>query len=275
MTITVYTATIRLFGEWLTDHGKPATVAELTKDNVRSWLADLADERAPATVSTRFAALRRFTSWLIEEEEIIGDPMAGLRAPKVQHKPVPILDDAELTKLLKTCAGRTFDDRRDEAILRVFLDTGVRVSELCGLTVESVNLDGEVALVCGKGGKTRPVYFGVRTVRALDRYLRERRKHRYAHLPNLFLSQRGTLGVDAVRERLRIRAEQAGLPGRINPHRFRHTMAHDFLLAGGQERDLKKLAGWSSDIMLERYASSTADMRAREAARRLRRGDRV
>lgn len=68
----------------------------------------------------------------------------------------------------------------------------------------------------------------------------------------------------------------AGLDAtKIHPHRFRHTNAHDFLLAGGQERDLKRLMGWRSDTMLERYGASAADHRAREAARRLKRGDRV
>jgi len=68
----------------------------------------------------------------------------------------------------------------------------------------------------------------------------------------------------------------AGLdPAEIHPHRFRHTNAHDFLLAGGQERDLKRLMGWRSDTMLERYGASAADHRAREAAKRLRRGDRI
>lgn len=275
MTIKVYDATIRMFAEWLAEHDQPATVAELTRDHIRGWLADLSEDRAPATVATRHAAMRRFVSWLLEEGEITTDPMNNVKAPPVKQKPVPLLSDAELAALLKTCSGRTFEDRRDEAVLRVLLDAGVRVSELAGLAVDDVNLDAECAFVTGKGGKTRPIYFGVRTTRALDRYLRERRKHRYAHLPTFFLSQRGPLGVDAIRERLRLRAEQAGLPGRMNPHRFRHTFAHDFLVSGGQERDLKKLAGWSSDIMLERYGSSAADMRAREATRRLRRGDRV
>jgi integrase len=77
-------------------------------------------------------------------------------------------------------------------------------------------------------------------------------------------------------ERLKVRADMAGLdPAKIHPHRFRHTNAHDFLLAGGQERDLKRLMGWRSDTMLERYGASAADHRAREATRRLKRGDRV
>jgi integrase len=70
------------------------------------------------------------------------------------------------------------------------------------------------------------------------------------------------------------RAHLAGID-HIHPHRFRHTFAHDFLMSGGQERDLKRLAGWSSDVMLERYGASAADVPAKAAAQRLKRGDRV
>jgi site-specific recombinase XerD len=110
----------------------------------------------------------------------------------------------------------------------------------------------------------------------LDRYIRERAKHRCASSAALFIGERGRITTDGVRVRLKVRAEMAGLdPRLVHPHRFRHTNAHDFLLAGGQERDLKRLMGWRSDTMLERYGASAADHRAREAARRLRRGDRI
>ena len=71
-----------------------------------------------------------------------------------------------------------------------------------------------------------------------------------------------------------MRGAQAGIDD-LHPHRFRHTFAHDFLMSGGQERDLKRLAGWSSDVMLERYGASAADARARESTKRMKRGDRV
>jgi site-specific recombinase XerD len=274
-TIKIYAQSTRFFGEWLTNNGLPATLEQLTRDNIRQWLGHLGESHEASTVKTRFSGLRRFCGWLVAEGELDVSPMAGLSPPEPQPKPVPVLEDDELVALLKTCSGRTFEDRRDEAILRVLLDAGIRVSELIGLTVTGVDLDREMAMVTGKGNKVRPVYFGTRTVRALDRYLRERRKHRWAHLDALFIGQRGAMSTDGARERVRVRTEQAGLTDRMHPHRFRHTWAHDYLVNGGQERDLKRLAGWTSDTMLERYGSSAADMRAREATRRMRRGDRV
>jgi site-specific recombinase XerD len=272
---TIYATSVRLFGDWLVAAGRPATVDELTRGAVREWLATLVDEgKAPGTLRTRFKGLHRFCSWLVDEGEVAAHPMTGLGVPMVPDKPVPLLSDEDLTALLRACAGPRWYDRRDEAVVRFLLDTGVRVSELTGLTLVDLDLDNGMAMVLGKGRRLRPVYFAARTSRALDRWLRSRRTHRWRHLDNLFLGERGALTPDGVRDIVRVRGEAAGI-GHVHPHRFRHSFAHDFLINGGQQQDLKRLAGWSSDAMLARYGSAAADLRAREAAQRMRRGDRV
>ena len=273
-TAVIYGQSVTFFSRWLLAQGREPVIEELTRAGIREWLAQLADQHETSTVRTRYKGLHRFCSWLVSEGEIEVNPLAGLEPPVAQAKPVPVLSDEDLTRILKACNGKDFRDRRDEAVIRVLLDCGIRVSELCGLTVEAVDLDREMALVTGKGNKVRPVYFGARTARALDRYRRERSRQRHSHLDAFFLSQRGALSPDGVRELVNVRGALAGVPG-LHPHRFRHTFAHDFLINGGQERDLKRLAGWSSDAMLERYGASAADVRARQAARRLKRGDRV
>lgn len=260
---------------WLEANDLEPNLKALNRDNIQRWTGDLSQRLEDVTVAGYFAGLRRFCNWLTEEGELDVSPMKGLPLPQTTAKPVPILDDSELALLLKACAGRSFQCRRDEAFIRFLLDCGVRVSEACKLTRDNLNIRDESALVTGKGDKLRAVYFGAKTAVALDRYIRERSKHRYASEPFVFLTQRGALSGDGAREMLRTRARQAGLEGRMHPHRFRHTFAHDFLLAGGQERDLKRLAGWTSDVMLERYGQSAADVRARQASKRLRRGDRV
>lgn len=273
-TVVIYGQSVKFYSHWLEAQGRPATVDELTRPAVREWLAQLSDVNEPSTVKTRYRGLFRFCGWLVDEDELDENPMKTLSPPEPSARPVPILDDAELASLLKVCAGKDLADRRDEAVMRLLLDCGLRVSELCGLTVTGVDLDHGMALVRGKGSKVRPVYFGARTARAVDRYLRLRATHRWAHLEALLLSQRGAITPDGVRERLLVRGRQAGIED-LHPHRFRHTWAHDFLMSGGQERDLKRLAGWSSDVMLERYGASAADARARAAAQRMKRGDRV
>jgi site-specific recombinase XerD len=273
-TIVLYGQSVTFFSRWLESQGRTATLDELNRAAIREWLATLADVHSPGTVRTRHKGLSRFCRWLVAEDEITDNPMATLSPPMPKDKPVPVLTDDELTRLLKACQGKTLADRRDEAAVRMLLDCGLRVSELCGLTVDGLDLDGGMALVTGKGNKVRPVYFGARTTRSLDRYLRTRSGSRWAHLSALFLTQRGPMSPDGVRERLKVRAAMAGLAD-LNPHRFRHTWAHDFMMAGGGERDLKRLAGWSSDAMLERYGSSAADARAKAATQRMKRGDRV
>ena len=273
-TVVLYNQAIRFYSAWLVQRGRPATLDELTRSAIREWLGNLSDRHQASTVGTRHRSLHRFCLWLVDEGELDTDPMRGLSLPRVTEKPIPVLSDLELAALLQTVNGKTFADRRDEVIFRVLLDCGLKVSELANLTVADVDLDQEMALVAGKGREVRPVYFGSRTIRSLDRYLRERRRHRHASSPALLLSQRGPMSPDGIRDVLAKRGRQAGIE-HLHPHRFRHSWAHDFLVAGGQERDLKRLAGWSSDVMLERYGSSGADMRAREAAKRMKRGDRV
>ena len=146
---------------------------------------------------------------LVDEEELDAHPMKTLSPPEPKAKPVPVLTGDDLAALLKTCAGKDFAQRRDEAIFRLLLDCGLRVSELCGLTVESVDLDNGMALVRGKGRKVRPVYSGARTTRAIDRYLRARNPHCWAHLDALFLTQRGVMTPDGARERVRARGNEA------------------------------------------------------------------
>ena len=273
-TVVIYGQSITFFSRWLEAQGRAATLEELTRAAIREWLAQLADVNEAATIKTRYRGLFRFCGWLVDEGEIEAHPMKTLSPPQPKMKPVPILSDTDLAALLKACQGREFHNRSDEAMIRLLLDCGLRVSELCGLTVEGVDLDNGMTLVRGKGNKLRPVYFGARTARAVDRYLRMRSSHRWAHLDNLLLTQRGGLSPDGVRERMNVLAAKAGLD-HLHPHQFRHTFAHDFLINGGQERDLKRLAGWSSDVMLERYGASAADVRAKAAAQRMKRGDRV
>jgi site-specific recombinase XerD len=246
----------------------------LTRGGIEDFLADQLSRHRATTAAGRYRNLQQFYRWAVEEELVEVSPMAGLRPPTVPESSVPVLDEAAISQLLGTMTGRGFEDRRDTAIVRLFLDTGMRLSEVAGLQLADVDLDTDVALVLGKGHRPRACPFGDKTGQAIERYLRERSKHSLAKRPELWVGARGVLTGNGITQMLRRRAKQAGI-AHLHPHMFRHTFAHRWLSEGGQEQDLMRLAGWRSREMLSRYGASAADARARDAHRRLGLGERV
>ncbi|WP_231584636.1 tyrosine-type recombinase/integrase [Mycobacterium haemophilum] len=271
-TIKSYGDGVRAFIRWCTDHGhSPA----LERDLVKGFVADLLESGAePSTARARQLGVRRFSAWLEEEGEVDADPLLGLKAPKLDSKVTESLTETELRRLIKACVGKEFRDRRDEAIVRLMAETGMRAGELCGLTVADVDLTRGLATVRrGKGAKGRITPFGPQTARAIDRYLRARRTHRLADSEALWLGDRGkNLEYYGLHSALKYRAQLAGLTG-FHPHLLRHTAASRWLAAGGSEGGLMAVAGWSTRDMIDRYTKATAAERAAAEARGLNLGE--
>lgn len=269
-TISTYSTAVTQLGRFLEARGMPTDPEAIHREHVEAFITDLLTRWKPATAHNRYRGCQAFFGWLVEEGEIRESPMARMKPPRLPETPPPVLREPELRRLLDVCErDKSFEGRRDEAILRVFMDTGARRGEVLGLRLEDVNLDAQTLTVTGKGSRVRRVGMGAQTVRALDRYLRARTKHPAATLPNLWLGRKGPLRESGMAELVRDRGYQAGIPGRLHPHLFRHAYAHSMLAAGMQESDLMAQAGWKSREMLTRYAASTRSERAVAAAKTL------
>jgi integrase/recombinase XerD len=271
-TVKVYGDGVRRFLVWTKDSNRPAV---LDRPTVTAFVADLLEKGAePSTARSRLLALRRFSTWLVEEGEATKDELVGARPPKLDVKVVDPLSEGELKALIAACSGPALMDRRDEAIVRFMLETGARAGEVVGLTVADIDLSHGTALVRrGKGGKGRVVPFGPHTGRAMDRYIRLRRGHRLSASPELWLGDRGKeFSYDGLYKALKARANDADIAG-FRPHRLRHTAAHRWLAAGGSEGGLMAVAGWTRPDMLLRYTQARASERAATEARTLNLGD--
>jgi site-specific recombinase XerD len=277
-TVKSYSDGVRFYLDWCRREGAPP----LDRASLRAWVAGLLDAGAePTTARARQLAVRRFASWLFEEGEIREDPFIGVKPPKLDAKIVEPLTDEELRRLLRACApprGATALDtlrhRRDEAILRLMLESGLRAGEVVAMQLDDIDLvAGTVTVRRGKGGKGRVVPIGPNAALAVDRYRRLRAGHRLAASDDLWLGDRGKrFGYDGLRRSLSHRALAAGVVG-FHPHRMRHTAAHRWLAAGGSEGGLMAVAGWSRPDMLMRYTQARAAARAADEARRLNLGD--
>jgi site-specific recombinase XerD len=228
-TIRTYTEAVR----WFAAARLPGRVSwqQVGRQDIQQWMAWLLGRYSSAYASNQYRALQQFFKWLAAEDEL-PDPMAGLRPPRVTGKLVPVFTHEELTRLEQACAGRSFAQRRDTAIIAVLRATGIRLAELAGLRYDpgdprrsDVDLWQREITVRGKGGQPRIVKIGHQAALSLDRYLRARSRHAQAWRPQLWLgvNNREPLTAAGIYQMIARRGRQCGV--HLYPHRFRHLLS--------------------------------------------------
>ncbi|MBP2473177.1 site-specific recombinase XerD [Crossiella equi] len=249
----------------------------VTKAHIEAFQAWMIETRSGATALNKHKGLQQFFKWLLlDEEDIDRSPMERVKQPQTRKKLIPVIRDDETKKVLGTCKGKDFVQLRDEALIRLYYNTGARLSEVGNLLLDDIDMDTDSAHYHGKGNKDRRVRFGPKTARALSRYLRARAKHKAAELPDLWLADRGIrrLAPNGIKIMIKRRGLAAGLSG-VHAHRWRHNFAHEWKRAGGDTGDLMLLLGWTSEDMPRHYGASAASERAQETQLRMGIGEHV
>ena len=246
-TVAGYGNDLRAFARFLAAHGKTEASA-VTRDDI---VAFLADERAKgfkgSTRLRRTAAIRELFRHLVARRLVSRDPTELLDSPKRSLVLPRVLSEAEVFAMLDAVKGDDPRELRDRAMLETLYGSGLRVSELCGLTLADVVSDGELLRVVGKGAKERVVPIGAAAGRALAAYC-DRARAAFAHdlgETHLFLTRLGRpFTRQGVFKVIRQRAAAVGIaPERISPHVLRHCFASHLLEHGADIRAIQEMLG--------------------------------
>ena len=258
-TVAAYRGDLLAFVGWAERAGA-SEVSRLDRSLVRRYVVHLSSSGAsPATSARKLAALRRYAGWLLAQGLIAADPTAGVSTPKVRSKLPSLLTGSEADRLVEQPlrdvvgddAGRAAVAWRDAAVLELLYATGIRVSELCGMTLDSVTMDALSVRVVGKGNRERVVPFHERCWAALADWL-ERGRPVLAGSDGqgwLFLNVRG--GPMGVRDVRRVVDRYSERP--IHPHTLRHSYATHLLDGGADLRVVQELLGHSSVTSTQIY----------------------
>jgi len=277
-TVRAYLGDLEALGDHLFVLGRPGFAAADLRD-LRGWLAGQHGRGAGrATIARRATAARVFYAWLRASGRAEHDPAVALRSPRTARALPPTLDRAATAGLFDHLAARVASadggDReravalRDAAIVELLYSSGLRVSELCGLTIGDLDDERSLVRVVGKGDKERSVPLGAPAARAIDAWLAARPLlARPGAASHVFVGARGGV-VDPRVVRRVVHAALAAVPDApgLGPHGLRHAMATHLLEGGADLRAVQEMLGHSSLATTQIYTHVTGE-RLRQAFR--------
>ena len=263
-TRAAYRRDVELFAEWAIDNSLARDPATVTRVHVRAYLAHLHGLGGTSrTIARRIAALRRYFLWSIKRGTSRIDPTEGVHTPKTAGRLPRPLDEETVVRLITTEDPDAPEWRRlrDRAALEILYGSGLRVSEVCGLTLQSLGSDGAAVRVLGKGNKERIVPLSGPASRAVAAWLAVRHEVAGDASGNaLFLSARGK--PVARRDIARVldqACERADIPGGTHPHALRHSFATHLMDNGADTRSIQELLGHSDAATTQRYTHVSKD----------------
>ena len=231
-------------------------LSSVTITHIRSLIGEMMDQGlAPGTINGILQAMKALLNWAIEEDIAVGVDPRRLRAQRQPRMMPELMTDEQIVALIAAPDIHTFQGRRDRMIILTFLDTGCRVSELCGMKVGDVTIP--LIRVMGKGRKERLLALSPSVQREMLKWLRIRRT---VHPDEgwLFPSRQGDgkLGRNGVGRLVRAYARTAGIGNMaVTCHVFRRQYASAFLKGGGSVVHLQQILGHADITMSRRYAA--------------------
>lgn len=195
------------------------------------------------SLQRNLSAIRSFYRYLIDEGKVSNNPAEGIIAPKTERKLPKVLDADQTVQLVEI---NEQDDLaiRDRAILELIYSSGLRLAELISLNMGDIDFGDRIITVTGKGKKMRSVPVGQHAIKAIDKWLKIRKKMVNANEDALFISNRGKrISPRSVQERLKQWAIKQGLPSHVHPHMLRHSFASHMLESSGDLRAVQELLG--------------------------------
>jgi integrase/recombinase XerC len=234
--------------------GRVPSLDDINLVVLRGYLAHIHDKNSPVTIGKKLSAFRSFFTYFIRIERLKENPIARLRGPKRPQLLPDVASPKEAAELVEAPKGDGPLATRDRAMLELLYGAGLRVSELCGLSLGDIGLEQRIVRVLGKGRKERIVPFGNPVKDALDAYLLVRSSLVRMRTQALFLNARGgrlsTRGAFDVVER---HARSQGLFHANHPHALRHAFATHLLDGGADLRSIQELLGHKSLSTTQRY----------------------
>ncbi|MCW5592275.1 MAG: tyrosine recombinase XerC [Burkholderiales bacterium] len=227
---------------------------ELGAADIRRFVASLhGGGLSPRSLARLLSAWRGFFDWLAKHREVAANPCKGIRAPRAARTLPEALSPDDASRLVALEDGSDAGIR-DRALFELAYSCGLRVSELTGLDVGSVDAASGEARVTGKGSKTRIVPVGGPALEALARWLPVRARLAAAGEPALFVGRTGKrLSPREVQRRIKRRAAAAGLGVDVHPHMLRHSFASHVLQSSGDLRAVQEMLGHASIASTQVY----------------------